>query len=197
MITMLTMSKKEFKRKIEAGLNAGNVHKEKEDDGLPEEMIERVTAGVEDDDIESKAEKLANKIKEDTENESVFQSSADDGKENFSVEVDTKANVRGVKYRRHAGIEITGFECRIETKTNAAVYDKCEVFLGNENDNFDVWGKYTGKMKESVNGDKKARFEFYLRGKNLTVTYWKSHKYQDKAKTMAQRAISLIKQAFK
>ena len=199
---MLTMSKKEFKRKLEADLNSGNVHKE--DNDLPEKMIERVTADVEVDEetdtgpeVKEKAKSLAKEIKEDTENKSVSQSSSDNGKEYFPVDVEIDGQVRGVKFRGHAGIEITEFECRIETEANAAVYDKCEVFLGNEADNFDIWGKYTGKMNKPVNGEKEARFEFYLRNNNLTVTYWKSHKYQDKAKKMAKRAISLIKQALK
>jgi len=192
MLTM-SMSKKEFKRKIEADLNSDNTNKE--DDNLPEEMIERVTAGIEEDNIESKAKSLAKEIKEDTEDKSVSKSVSDNGKEYSKVDVDTEAQVRGVKFREHTGIEIADFECSISTKSNVAVYNQCEVFLGNRDDNFDIWGKYNGKMKEAVNDQKKARFEFYLRGSNLTVSYWKSHKYQDKAKAMAARAISLIKQA--
>ena len=193
MLLMLNLSKKEFKRKLEADLNSDNANKE--DDQLPEEMIERVTAGIEDEDVEEKAKSLAKKIKEDTEDKSVSQSSSDNGKEYFQVDVDTDAQVRGVKFRGHTGIEITDFECSISTESNAAVYNRCEVFAGNKDDNFDFWGKYTGKMRKAVNGNKEASFEFYLRGKNLTVTYWRSHKYQDKAKTMASRAISLIKEA--
>jgi len=202
---MLTISKKDFRRKLEADLNSDNNHKEEDD--LPEEMIEDLTANVEVDDespepdISEKAKSLANEIKETTGTEAKADggSNRSNGKKYFQVDVDTKANVRGVKFKGHTGIEITDFEFSISTKSNAAVYNQCEVFLGNGNndDNFDVWGKYTGKMKKSVNDEKEARFEFYLRGKNLTITYWKSHKYQDKAKKMAKRAISLIKQALK
>ena len=198
---MLNVSKKEFRRKIEAGLNSRNANA-KEDD-LPHDMIDNLTADVESDDesleadINEKAKSLANEIKEDTENKSVSQSSSDNGKEYFQVDVEIDGQVRGVKFRGHIGIEITGFECSIETKSNAAVYNKCEVFLGNKDDNFEVWGKYVGEMKEPVNGRKEASFEFYLRGNNLTITYWRSHRYQDKAKVMAKRAITLIKQVIK
>ena len=200
---MLTISKKDFRRKLEADLNSDNNHKEEDD--LPEEMIEDLTANVEVDDespepdISEKAKSLANEIKETTGTEAKADggSNRSNGKKYFQVDVDTDAQVRGVKFRGHTGIEIADFECKIETKSNAAVYDHCEVFLGNRDDNFDVWGKYTAKMKKAVNGRKEARFEFYLRGKNLTVTYWRSHKYQDKAKKMALRAISLINQVLK
>ena len=205
---MLTVSKKEFRRKIEAGLNSSNT--QKEDDKLPEKMIEEVTTDVEVNDeeldtkksnIEEKAKFLANKIKETAKNKSKpnkDKSSRSRRKEYFNINVKSKAKVRGVKFRGHKGIEITNFEYEIKTKSNAAFYDKCEVFLGDKDDNFDIWGKYVGKLKQPVrggNGGRNAKFEFYLRGKNLTVTYWKSHKYQDKAKAMATRAISLIKQA--
>lgn len=188
------LSRQEFKRKLKADLEVNTVPEEND---LPEEMIERVTAGIEVNDLENKAKKLAAEIEKDTQNKSVSKPAANKDKEYFSVDVDTEAQVRGVKFREHTGIEITEFKCEIKTKSNAAEYDHCEVFLGNKDDNFDVWGKYTGEMKEAVNGKKEGQFEFYLRGNNLTVSYWKSHKYQDKAKKMASRAISLVKQALK
>ena len=176
---------------------------------LPEAEIAKVTAGVEIDDgvmdgsavkvnINDKAQKLAAEIKKDNKNtipSDKISSKTAKGKKYFDVEVKSKATVRGVNLKGHTGIEITGFNCVIETDTNTAVYDRCEIFKGNKSDNWDAWGKYTGTLKNPVNKDSRARFEFYIRGNNLTVSYWKSYKFQDMAKKMAVRAIDMLTEA--
>ena len=199
----MNVSKREFKRKIEEK-TAARYEKEKVD--LPEEWIERISSSVETEMAQKKgnekrmkAKALANKIKQDMDESeaSDVESKSDNksGKEYFDVDVDTEASVRGVKYKGHTGIEITDFKYDITTKSNAAIYNKCEVFKGEDGDNFDVWGRFTGQMEKAINGKKQAKFEFYLRDNNLTVTYWQDYKYKDQARRMAKRAIMLFKEA--
>ncbi len=201
---MRVITKNEFLKRLQ---NDRGLEPDYPKEQLPEKEIARLTAGVEiekdnvpdvGDDAVNKAQKLANEIKKDTENtitSDKISSKTDKGKKYFDVDVKSKATVKGIKLKGHKGLEITGFKCVIETDTNAAKYNKCEVFRGNETDNWNVWGKYTGSLKSPVNKDNKARFEFYLRGKNLTVTYWKGYKYQDVAKKMAVRAIDILNEA--
>ena len=144
-------------------------------------------------DIKSKAKSLARKIRAESDDKTSKKSTNRRNKEYFPVDIDIKADIRGVKYRNHAGIEIADFEHVISTDTNHATYNFCEVYEGNENDNFDIWGRYSGTMKEKVNGKNIAQFEFYLRGNNLTVTYWQGYYYKREAKMLAQRAIDVFK----
>ncbi len=69
------------------------------------------------------------------------------------------------------------------------------MFKCNKDDNWDLWGKYTGTLKSPINGDNTAHFDFYLRGNNITINYWKSYEYKDMARKMAVRAIDMLNEA--
>ncbi|MFW5855985.1 MAG: hypothetical protein ACOCVB_01795 [Bacillota bacterium] len=203
---MRVLSKSDFMEKINADYGLGPKREEK----LPLEMIDRVTSGVESekdivgnesfahkkgDDIKARARNLAREINNEVSNQPSAVPDKEE-KEYFEVDIATDVNIKGVRLKGHVGIEITGFKCAISTEANAAVYNYCEVYRGQKEDTFDVWGRYTGKLDKTTNNSDKAQFEFYLRGSNLTVTYWRSYQYQDKAKKMAVRAIEVLNKVF-
>ncbi len=128
---MKILTKEQFLKRLEYDKGLEPDYPQEE---LPEAEIEKVTAGIESgeammDGVTDKAKKLAAEIKKEKANsissDQASTKSSAKAKQYFHLDVESKANVRGIKLKGHKGLEITGFKCVIKTDTNKATYKKC------------------------------------------------------------------------